>query len=227
MYLLFRQKTSDQKSYCRYKGCKGVRGMFCGYCLRIRYGEDVADALKNPVISKSWFRVQEINFVILIVRFQRNGHVHRAADTATVAFVDVNWAFNRPVSWHNKLHLVDISLSGTCYATSKMKAPIKLKTSRIPRKPNAAWKVRRTLLRKLKGMNAKPTMLRSNFFFHFLWSYTIKHFISLIVNFWSSYKIQVTLINCQLINFCLYLYDLIFHCNIQSNTELVVQLYFI
>ncbi|VVC44142.1 Zinc-finger domain of monoamine-oxidase A repressor R1 [Cinara cedri] len=43
-----RQKTLDQKSYCRYKGCRGVRGMFCGFCLGKRYGENVADVLKNP-----------------------------------------------------------------------------------------------------------------------------------------------------------------------------------
>ncbi|XP_015368742.1 PREDICTED: cell division cycle-associated protein 7-like [Diuraphis noxia] len=43
-----RQKTMDQKSYCRHKSCKGMRGMFCGFCLRTRYGEDVAEALLNP-----------------------------------------------------------------------------------------------------------------------------------------------------------------------------------
>lgn len=51
VFIYFRQKTTDQKTYCRYKGCTGVRGMFCGFCLKNRYGEDVADALKNPVIS--------------------------------------------------------------------------------------------------------------------------------------------------------------------------------
>lgn len=40
----------DQKSYCRNKSCKGMRGMFCGFCLGRRYGEDVAEALLNPVI---------------------------------------------------------------------------------------------------------------------------------------------------------------------------------
>lgn len=43
-----RQKTMDQKSYCRHKSCKGMRGMFCGFCLGRRYGEDVADVLLNP-----------------------------------------------------------------------------------------------------------------------------------------------------------------------------------
>ncbi|CAI6357845.1 unnamed protein product [Macrosiphum euphorbiae] len=44
-----RQKTLDQKSYCRHKSCKGMRGMFCGFCLLRRYGEDVAEVLLNPV----------------------------------------------------------------------------------------------------------------------------------------------------------------------------------
>ncbi|KAL5236969.1 hypothetical protein ACI65C_004379 [Semiaphis heraclei] len=43
-----RQKTADQKSYCRYKGCSGVRGNFCGFCLGRRYGENVANVLLNP-----------------------------------------------------------------------------------------------------------------------------------------------------------------------------------
>ncbi|XP_026819671.1 cell division cycle-associated protein 7-like [Rhopalosiphum maidis] len=44
-----RQKTLDQKSYCRHESCKGMRGMFCGFCLGTRYGEDVAEALLNPL----------------------------------------------------------------------------------------------------------------------------------------------------------------------------------
>uniref|UniRef100_A0A2H8TVT8 Cell division cycle-associated 7-like protein n=1 Tax=Melanaphis sacchari TaxID=742174 RepID=A0A2H8TVT8_9HEMI len=44
-----RQKTMDQKSYCRHENCKGMRGMFCGFCLGRRYGEDVAEALLNPL----------------------------------------------------------------------------------------------------------------------------------------------------------------------------------
>jgi len=51
-YFVFRQKTSDQKSYCRYKGCIGVRGNFCGFCLGRRYGENVANVLVNPVNYK-------------------------------------------------------------------------------------------------------------------------------------------------------------------------------
>ncbi|CAH1732953.1 unnamed protein product [Aphis gossypii] len=44
-----RQKTMDQKSFCRNKSCNGMRGMFCGFCLSRRYGEDVAEALLNPL----------------------------------------------------------------------------------------------------------------------------------------------------------------------------------
>nr|XP_033786789.1 cell division cycle-associated 7-like protein isoform X2 [Geotrypetes seraphini] len=40
-----RQKTIDTKTVCRNAGCGGVRGQFCGPCLRNRYGEDVKAAL--------------------------------------------------------------------------------------------------------------------------------------------------------------------------------------
>ncbi|KAJ6640493.1 hypothetical protein lerEdw1_013684 [Lerista edwardsae] len=40
-----RQKTIDTKTVCRNEGCWGVRGQFCGPCLRNRYGEDVKSAL--------------------------------------------------------------------------------------------------------------------------------------------------------------------------------------
>ncbi|XP_077124830.1 cell division cycle-associated 7-like protein [Ranitomeya variabilis] len=43
-----RQKTKDTKTFCRYPGCGGVRGQFCGPCLRNRYGEDVREALLDP-----------------------------------------------------------------------------------------------------------------------------------------------------------------------------------
>ncbi|XP_013383771.1 cell division cycle-associated protein 7 [Lingula anatina] len=46
-----RQKTSDMKTSCRSKECFGVRGQFCGPCLRNRYGEDAKEALKNPAWS--------------------------------------------------------------------------------------------------------------------------------------------------------------------------------
>ncbi|XP_034616488.1 cell division cycle-associated 7-like protein [Trachemys scripta elegans] len=43
-----RQKTMDTKTVCRNQGCGGVRGQFCGPCLRNRYGEDVKSALLDP-----------------------------------------------------------------------------------------------------------------------------------------------------------------------------------
>lgn len=36
-----RQKTIDTKTNCRNPDCWGVRGQFCGPCLRNRYGEEV------------------------------------------------------------------------------------------------------------------------------------------------------------------------------------------
>ncbi|XP_069772062.1 cell division cycle-associated 7-like protein isoform X2 [Narcine bancroftii] len=44
-----RQKTIDTKTICRNHDCYGVRGQFCGPCLRNRYGENVRSALLNPV----------------------------------------------------------------------------------------------------------------------------------------------------------------------------------
>lgn len=44
-----RQKTTDTKTSCRNPECVGVRGQFCGPCLKNRYGEEVRDALLNPV----------------------------------------------------------------------------------------------------------------------------------------------------------------------------------
>ncbi|OAD52026.1 Cell division cycle-associated 7-like protein [Eufriesea mexicana] len=43
-----RQKTLDTKTVCRSGECIGVRGQFCGPCLKGRYGEDAIDALKDP-----------------------------------------------------------------------------------------------------------------------------------------------------------------------------------
>lgn len=47
-----RQKTVDTKTVCRSGECVGVRGMFCGPCLKNRYGEDVQEALLNPVSTQ-------------------------------------------------------------------------------------------------------------------------------------------------------------------------------
>ncbi|KAG8432456.1 hypothetical protein GDO86_016918 [Hymenochirus boettgeri] len=43
-----RQKTIDTKTNCRNAECIGVRGQFCGPCLRNRYGEEVKAALLDP-----------------------------------------------------------------------------------------------------------------------------------------------------------------------------------
>lgn len=43
-----RQKTTDTKSCCRSQSCIGIRGQFCGPCLKNRYGELVEDTLLNP-----------------------------------------------------------------------------------------------------------------------------------------------------------------------------------
>ena len=43
-----RQKTIDTKTVCRSGYCQGVRGQFCGICMRNRYGEDAREALKDP-----------------------------------------------------------------------------------------------------------------------------------------------------------------------------------
>ncbi|KAJ8035244.1 Cell division cycle-associated 7-like protein [Holothuria leucospilota] len=40
-----RQKTLDMKTICRSSSCHGVRGKFCGPCLRNRYGESAEEAL--------------------------------------------------------------------------------------------------------------------------------------------------------------------------------------
>ncbi|KAJ9585469.1 hypothetical protein L9F63_002734 [Diploptera punctata] len=43
-----RQKTMDTKTICRSGKCIGLRGQFCGPCLKNRYGENAEGALKNP-----------------------------------------------------------------------------------------------------------------------------------------------------------------------------------
>ncbi|XP_065186797.1 cell division cycle-associated 7-like protein isoform X1 [Sycon ciliatum] len=45
-----RQKTLDLKTTCHGDSCIGVRGQFCGPCLRNRYGEDITKVIKN----KKW-----------------------------------------------------------------------------------------------------------------------------------------------------------------------------
>lgn len=42
------QKTDDLKTVCRNENCIGIRGQFCGPCLRNRYGESVKEAIMDP-----------------------------------------------------------------------------------------------------------------------------------------------------------------------------------
>ncbi|XP_071776288.2 cell division cycle-associated 7-like protein [Centroberyx gerrardi] len=44
-----RQKTLDTKTVCRSGVCVGVKGQFCGPCLKNRYGEDVHTVLLDPM----------------------------------------------------------------------------------------------------------------------------------------------------------------------------------
>ncbi|XP_041868082.1 cell division cycle-associated 7-like protein isoform X1 [Melanotaenia boesemani] len=46
-----RQKTLDTKTVCRSGFCVGVKGQFCGPCLKNRYGEDVRTVLLDPMWS--------------------------------------------------------------------------------------------------------------------------------------------------------------------------------
>ncbi|XP_037549326.1 cell division cycle-associated 7-like protein [Nematolebias whitei] len=46
-----RQKTLDTKTVCRSGFCVGVKGQFCGPCLKNRYGEDVHTVLLDPTWS--------------------------------------------------------------------------------------------------------------------------------------------------------------------------------
>ncbi|XP_032435707.1 cell division cycle-associated 7-like protein [Xiphophorus hellerii] len=46
-----RQKTLDTKTVCRSGYCVGVKGQFCGPCLKNRYGEDVCTVLLDPTWS--------------------------------------------------------------------------------------------------------------------------------------------------------------------------------
>ena len=45
-----RQKTDDLKTLCRSEECFGVKGQFCGPCLKNRYGEDA----KTAIMDRSW-----------------------------------------------------------------------------------------------------------------------------------------------------------------------------
>lgn len=89
-----RQKTVDTKTNCRNPECQGVRGQFCGPCLRNRYGEEVRDALLNPVSLQTCdcFLCMCVNmcvcvcvthFILTVV--VRSGSARRAEGSVTAA----------------------------------------------------------------------------------------------------------------------------------------------
>lgn len=43
-----RQKTDDLKTTCKSDSCIGIRGQFCGPCLKNRYGEDAKKSIMDP-----------------------------------------------------------------------------------------------------------------------------------------------------------------------------------
>uniref|UniRef100_A0A3P8V3A8 Cell division cycle associated 7a n=1 Tax=Cynoglossus semilaevis TaxID=244447 RepID=A0A3P8V3A8_CYNSE len=61
-----RQKTTDTKTNCRNPECQGIRGQFCGPCLRNRYGEEVRDALLDPVSPQMSTKV--LNMVVSAIK---------------------------------------------------------------------------------------------------------------------------------------------------------------
>ncbi|XP_055013042.1 cell division cycle-associated 7-like protein isoform X2 [Boleophthalmus pectinirostris] len=84
-----RQKTLDTKSVCRSGFCSGVKGQFCGPCLKNRYGEDVRTALLDPTWSCpicrgmcncSLCRKKEgrcaTGILVQLARFNGHGSVH-------------------------------------------------------------------------------------------------------------------------------------------------------
>lgn len=108
-----RQKTTDTKTNCRNPDCVGVRGQFCGPCLRNRYGEEVRTALLDPVstveciVSNSLISTSQqcwpcrlILFLFFFLRNHRSGSVHHAEESATavsaeharVAVLQVCWS---------------------------------------------------------------------------------------------------------------------------------------
>ncbi|AWP13134.1 putative cell division cycle-associated protein 7 [Scophthalmus maximus] len=84
-----RQKTVDTKTNCRNPECVGVRGQFCGPCLRNRYGEEVGDALLNPewhcppcrgICNCSFCRAREgrcaTGVLVYLAKYQGYDNVH-------------------------------------------------------------------------------------------------------------------------------------------------------
>ena len=91
-----RQKTTDTKTNCRNPECQGVRGQFCGPCLRNRYGEEVRDALLDPVssspckgaCSRLIVCVANESDCFLVVARGRSGCARPAGGSVTAASVE-------------------------------------------------------------------------------------------------------------------------------------------
>ena len=64
-----RIKTMDTKTICRSGRCTGNRGMFCGSCLKNRYGQDACKALKNP----NWWCPPCLNICNCSICLKRKG----------------------------------------------------------------------------------------------------------------------------------------------------------
>jgi hypothetical protein len=67
-----RQKTLDTKTMCRSGNCVGVRGQFCGPCLKNRYGESAEEALKDPVIFIMFWLLQYVDVLTYLAHITVN-----------------------------------------------------------------------------------------------------------------------------------------------------------
>lgn len=101
-----RQKTIDTKTNCRNPECVGVRGQFCGPCLRNRYGEEVRDALLNSVTK--WISLlSDLICVCVSIKSDasrlpppaRSGGARRAGGSATAASAGPETAAALRESW--------------------------------------------------------------------------------------------------------------------------------
>lgn len=109
-----RQKTIDTKTNCRNPECVGVRGQFCGPCLRNRYGEEVRDALLNPVSAQAFVNgIAVYGTCIERVWFhpRRSGSAHRAEGSATAASVGPEKAAALQECWFTWLNTTALIMS--------------------------------------------------------------------------------------------------------------------
>ncbi|KAF4019995.1 hypothetical protein G4228_012088 [Cervus hanglu yarkandensis] len=111
-----RQKTIDTKTVCRNQSCGGVRGQFCGPCLRNRYGEDVRSALLDPdwvcppcrgICNCSYCRKRDgrcaTGILIHLAKFYGYNNVKEYLERALVGvsgFLSVHWYGFCKDDWH-------------------------------------------------------------------------------------------------------------------------------